>query len=68
MIARWSTQVREGSNLFDKKINTSALKEVIIAGLDGNIRFLDLADGEITRNSIKLGYPMRGTPTLQTRG
>ena len=68
VIARWSTQVREGSNLFDKKINTSALKEVIIAGLDGNIRFLDLADGEITRNSIKLGYPMRGTPTLHTRG
>ena len=68
VIARWSTQVREGSNLFDKKINTTALKEVIIAGMDGNIRFLDLADGEITRNSIKLGYPMRGTPTLHTRG
>lgn len=68
VIARWSTQVREGSNLFEKKINTTALKEVIIAGMDGNIRFLDLADGEITRNSIKLGYPMRGTPTLHTRG
>ena len=68
VIARWSTQVREGSNLFEKKINTKALKEVIIAGLDGNIRFLDLEDGEITRNSIKLGYPMRGTPTLHTRG
>ena len=68
MIARWSTQVREGSNLFEKKINTKALKEVIIAGMDGNIRFLDLADGELTRNSIKLGYPMRGTPTLHTGG
>ena len=68
VIARWSTQVREGSNLFEKKINTKALKEVIIAGMDGNIRFLDLDDGEITRNSIKLGYPMRGTPTLHTRG
>ena len=68
VIARWSTQVREGSNLFEKKINTKALKEVIIAGMDGNIRFLDLEDGEITRNSIKLGYPMRGTPTLHTRG
>ena len=68
VIARWSTQVREGSNLFEKKINTKALKEVIIAGMDGNIRFLDLADGELTRNSIKLGYPMRGTPTLHTGG
>ena len=68
VIARCSTQVREGSNLFEKKINTKALKEVIIAGMDGNIRFLDLADGELTRNSIKLGYPMRGTPTLHTGG
>ena len=68
VIARWSTQVREGSNLYEKKINTSALKEVIIAGMDGNVRFLDLADGEPTRNSIKLGYPMRGTPSLHTYG
>ena len=68
VIARWSTQVRTGSNLYEKKINKQALKEVIIAGLDGNIRFLDLEDGELTRNSIKLGYPMRGTPTLHPRG
>ena len=41
---------------------------VIIAGQDGNIRFLDLDDGTITRNSIKLGYPMNGTPSLHTVG
>ena len=68
VIARWSTQVRAGSNLFESKQEAKALKEVIIAGMDGVIRFLDLEDGKITRNSIKLGYPMRGTPSLHTRG
>ena len=67
-IARWSTQVRASSNLYDSKLEKKALKEVIIAGQDGNIRFLDLEDGSLTRNSIKLGYPMRGTPSLDTRG
>ncbi|MBP5726693.1 MAG: hypothetical protein J6Y48_06415, partial [Clostridia bacterium] len=68
VIAHWSKQIREGSNLYEKKINTYSLKEVIIAGMDGNIRFLDLKDGEPTRNSIKLGYPMRGTPSLNSSG
>ena len=67
-IARWSKQVRQNSNLYESKQSKEKLKEVIIAGLDGNIRFLDLDDGSLTRNSIKLGYPMRGTPSLHTRG
>lgn len=68
VIARWSTEVRTKSNITEAKIEKTALKEVIIAGLDGVIRFLDLEDGKITRNSIKLGYPMRGTPSLHPRG
>ena len=68
VIARWSTEVRTHSNITEAKIEKSALKEVIIAGMDGWIRFLDLEDGKITRNSIKLGYPMKGTPSLHTRG
>ena len=68
VIARWSTEVRTKSNITEKKIDKSSLKEVIIAGMDGWIRFLDLEDGKITRNSIKLGYAMRGTPSLHPRG
>ena len=67
-IARWSKQVRQHSNLYETKQNKERLKEVIIAGQDGLIRFLDLEDGSLTRNSIKLGYPMRGTPSLHTTG
>lgn len=68
VIARWSTEVRDHSNITEAKRTKKALKEVIIAGVDGAIRFLDLEDGQITRNSIKLGYPMKGTPSLHPRG
>ena len=68
VIARWSTEVRTKSNITESKIEKSALKEVIIPGVDGVIRFLDLEDGKITRNSIKLGYPMKGSPTLHPGG
>ncbi len=67
-IVKWSKQVRPASNLYESKQEKELLKEVIIAGQDGNIRFLDLDDGTITRNSIKLGYPMNGTPSLHTVG
>ena len=67
-IVQWSKQVRPASNLYESKQTKEKLKEVIIAGQDGNIRFLDLDDGSITRNSIKLGYPMNGTPSLHTVG
>ena len=68
VIARWSAEIRSKSNITESKIEKSALKEVIIAGVDGVIRFLDLEDGKITRNSIKLGYPLKGTPSLHPRG
>ena len=67
-IVQWSKQVRPVSNLYESKQTKEKLKEVIIAGQDGAIRFLDLDDGSITRNSIKLGYPMNGTPSLHTVG
>ena len=68
VIARWSTEIKEKTNIEAEKKERKALKEVIIAGLDGNIRFLDLADGKFTRSSIKLGYAMRGTPSLHSGG
>ena len=67
-IVKWSKEVREKSNIYDEKKTVSGLKEVIVAGLDGAIRFLDLSDGKLTRNSIKLTYPMRGTPSIHPSG
>ena len=44
----------------------SALKEVIVAGLDGRIYFLDLEDGQPTRDPINVGYPMKGSPSIHS--
>ena len=67
-IVKWSTQVRAASNIDEEKKNKSALREVIIAGVDGVIRFIDLEDGTLTRSAINLGYPMKGTPSLHPAG
>ena len=67
-IVKWSTQVRAASNIDEEKKSKKALREVIIAGVDGVIRFLDLEDGSLTRAAINLGYPMKGTPSLHPAG
>ena len=67
-IVKWSEEVRPNLNIYESKKEKKGMKEVIIAGLDGAIRFLDLDNGSLTRNSIKLNYPMRGTPSLHPLG
>ena len=67
-IIKWSKEVRAATNIVAAKKDTAALKEVIVAGMDGKIYFLDLADGVPTRDPINLGYPMRGTPSLHPLG
>ena len=67
-IVKWSSQVREASNLDEEKKSKKALREVIIAGVDGVIRFIDLDDGSLTRGAINLGYPMKGAPSLHPAG
>ncbi len=67
-IIKWSKEVREASNIVDEKRATKALKEVIVAGMDGRIYFLDLADGQPTREAINVGYPMKGTPSIHPLG
>ena len=67
-IIKWSKEVREQSDLYESKKEKTGLREVIVAGQDGRIYFLDLSDGTATRNSIKLGYPMRSTPSLHPSG
>ena len=68
LIIKWSKEVREMSNIYPEQKETKALREVIIAGEDGNIYFLNLENGEKTRDTIALGYPMRGTPSVHALG
>ncbi|MGN0745486.1 MAG: PQQ-binding-like beta-propeller repeat protein [Aristaeellaceae bacterium] len=67
-IIKWSKEIRENSNIVESKRTVSALKEVIVAGLDGKIYFLDLDDGQPTRDVIDVGYPMKGTPSIHSLG
>lgn len=44
------------------------MKEVIYGTLDGKIYFLDLDNGESTRNPINIGYPIKGSVSVDPRG
>lgn len=67
-IVKWSKEVRETTNIVEEKRNVTALKEVILAGLDGKIYFFDLADGVPTRDAIDVGYPMKGSVSVSSYG
>ena len=67
VIVKWTKEIREAMNL-NEGYAEQVLKEVIIAGQDGKIYFLDLKDGSATREAINLGYAMRSTPSLHPLG
>ncbi len=67
-IIKWSKQAREMMNLYEEKKNTSALREVIFGAQDGKIYFLDLTTGEATRDPINVGFPLKGSVSLDTKG
>lgn len=60
LIVKWPVELRGMMNIYGEKINTKALKEVIIGGLDGKLHFYDLVDGAPTRDSMELGAPSFG--------
>lgn len=67
-IIKWTKEVREMMNLTDEAKATVGLREVIFSALDGNVYFLNLETGEETRSPIKIGYPMRGSVSVDSLG
>ncbi len=67
-IVKWSRDVREIMNINDEKKAVSALKEVIFGAQDGKVYFLDLKDGAATRDPINIGYPLKGSVSVDTSG
>ena len=55
-------------NIYDEKRDVSVLKEVIFGGLDGKIHFLDLNDGQPTRDAINVGYPLKSSVAVNPQG
>ncbi len=67
LIIHWSDDVRRLMNIDSAFLNTD-LVEVIYPTLDGNIYFMNLADGKPTRNPIEIGYSTKGTGMIDPRG
>ncbi len=63
-IVKWTKEVREGMNLYDDKKATAKLREVIFGAQDGKIYFLDLTNGSATRDPINVGYPLKGSVSI----
>ncbi len=67
-IVKWSKEIRGIMNLNDEKKNVSALREVIFSAQDGKVYFLDLTDGEQTREPISVGFPLKSGVSVSSRG
>ena len=64
-IIHWTQQVREGMNLYEDK-KSKVLNEVIFGAQDGKVYFLDLTDGSPTRDAINVGYPLKGSVSVDS--
>ncbi|MDD4296569.1 MAG: pyrrolo-quinoline quinone [Ruminiclostridium sp.] len=67
LIIHWDEDIRKLMNINSPQKSTD-LVEVIYPTLDGNIYFLDLKDGNQTRNPIEIGYSIKGTGMIDPRG
>lgn len=68
LIVRWDEETKQAMNIYKKKKAKENLTEVIYATADGRIYFLDLDDGSKTRDTISLGFPIKGTGSIYPDG
>ena len=66
-IIHWTKEVRLGLGIFEDK-KEKVLNEVIFGAQDGKIYFLDLTDGTATRDPINVGYPLKGSVSVDCMG
>lgn len=67
-LVQWPEALRAQMNLLPDKLAKEGLVEGIYAALDGNIYFFDIDDGVRTREPIEIGYPIRGSVSVDPRG
>lgn len=68
LIVQWDAQTRRNMNLYESKKNKENLVEVIYATLGGTIYFIDLEDGDYTRDPLDIGMTFKGAGALDPRG
>lgn len=67
-IIRWSDELKNSMNIYDKFKYKNGFTEVIYSSLDGKIYFLDLETGEKSRSEINVGNPIKGSLSIDSRG
>ena len=68
VLVRWPEELRRGMNIDGAFQNRNDLIEAIYGTLDGNIYFFEAATGKPTRPPIKLGFPIKGSVSVDPRG
>lgn len=68
LIVSWDKETRSHMNMKEDKKQKENLTEVIYATMAGKIYFIDLEDGEYTREPMNLGFTFKGAGSLDPRG
>ncbi len=68
LIVRWSPELRRLMNIYPHKKEKDGLTEAIYSTMDGNVYFIDIEDGEKTRDDLYVGLPFKGAGALDPRG
>ncbi len=67
-IIKWTREIRKMMNLTQASKEETAMREVIFSAQDGKIYFINLLTGEASRDPINIGYPLRGSVSVDTTG
>lgn len=67
-IVKWNEDLIKQMNIYNNKKEKKTLYEVIYAALDGYVHFIDLEDGQPTRDKLNIGAPVKGSLTIDPRG
>ena len=68
VLVRWPEDLRRGMNIDAAFQSRDDLVEGIYGTLDGNIYFFEAGTGKPTRPPIKLGFPIKGSVSVDPRG
>ncbi|MBO4928376.1 MAG: PQQ-binding-like beta-propeller repeat protein [Clostridiales bacterium] len=68
LAVRWDYDLQQKMNMYPEKRSKQGLTEIILASQDGHVYFLDLDDGQKTRDPINVGATIKGTPAVDPRG
>lgn len=68
LLVQWPHQMKVHMKIAEAYKKDPNFVEVIQASLNGNVYFADMATGKATRPPIEIGNPIKGTPSVDSRG